>query len=165
MIYTIISLIPFILIFYYFTKYKSKESILFDIKIGLRCYSCKEEIIKKEEYYQTLLKAASVGKINNTKKCLSCVRHDNINKINGTIKSRFNQIIKNLVVSEKITIIYRTLLISMLFFMFIDVYISVFTDYKFRLFMILSNILNLLFWTLMIIQKENTTIKKLANLN
>jgi hypothetical protein len=165
MIYTIISLIPFILIFYYYTKYKSKESILFDIKIGLRCYSCKEEIITKEEYYQTLLKAASVGKINNTKKCLSCVRHDNINKINGTIKSRFNQIIKNLVVSEKITIIYRTLLISMLFFMFIDVYISVFTDYKFRLFMILSNILNLLFWTLMIIQKENTTIKKLANLN
>jgi hypothetical protein len=165
MIYTIISLIPFILIFYYYTKYKSKESILFDIKIGLRCYSCKEEIITKEEYYQTLLKAASVGKINNTKKCLSCVRHDNINKINGTIKSRFNQIIKNLVVSEKISIIYRTLLIFMLLFIFVDVYISVFTDYKLRLFMILSNILNLIFWTLMIIQKENTTIKKLANLN
>jgi hypothetical protein len=165
MIYTFISLLPFILMLYYYTKFKSKESILFDIKIGLRCYSCREEILTKEEYYQTLLKAASVGKINNTKKCLSCARHDNINKINGTIKSRFNQIIKSLVVSEKITIIYRTLLIFMLLFIFVDVYILVFTDYKFRLFMILSNILNLLFWTLMIIQKQNTTIKKLANLN
>ncbi len=146
MIGLLFTLAPFILIIYYWCLRKKRQDILFDIKYGLRCYSCKERIdISKE------IESDNV----NVKACVSCEREDKLEKLFLPNIIRAN-VIKKIIISKakKIDIIMLCLVASSCIF---DIFMTI--AFHIHGFGIISNISNVLFWTILIIRLKITTIK------
>jgi len=165
MIYTLLSLIPFIFILYFFVISKDKENISFEVQKGLRCYCCKEEILTREEYYNNLLKnafisSAEISFVDNPTKCLSCKRNDNINSVIGNLSFKLKHRLLLFLASNKPTNFNKILLFLMVVFIGIDIYIKMTNDDASRIFFILYVITNLIFWTLMVLQKNMFLMKK-----
>lgn len=169
MIYTLLSLIPFIFIIYFFVISKNKENISFEVQKGLRCYCCKEEILTREEYYHNLLKKtiitqnALVEFDDNPTKCLSCKRDDNINSVTGNLVSKLKTPLMLFLISNKVIRFNKILLFLMVFFIGIDIYMKMTDDNTSRIFFILYVITNLVFWVLMVLQRNMFLMKKPAD--
>lgn len=167
MIYTLLSLIPFIFIIYFFVLSKDKENISFEVQKGLRCYCCKEEILTREEYYYNLLKKTTQNALvefyDNPTKCLSCKRDDNINSVTGNLVSKLKTPLMLFLISNKVIRFNRTLLFLMVFFIGTDIYMKMTDDNPSRIFFILYVITNLVFWALMVLQRNMFLMKKPAD--
>lgn len=169
MIYTLLSLIPFIFIIYFFVLSKNKENISFEVQKGLRCYCCKEEILTREEYYHNLLKKtiitqnALVEFDDNPTKCLSCKRDDNIISVTGNLVSKLKTPLMLFLISNKANRFNKILLFLMVFFIGTDIYMKMTDDNASRIFFILYVITNLVFWSLMVLQRNMFLMKKPAD--
>lgn len=170
MIYTLLSLIPFIFIIYFFLISKNKENVSFEVKKGLRCYCCKEEILTREEYYHNLLKKSIItqnGLVefdDNPTKCLSCKRSDNINSvITGNLVSKLKTTLMLFLISNKAIRFNKILLFLMFFFIGTDIYKKMTDDNASRIFFILYVITNIVFWTFMVLQRNMFLMKKPAD--
>lgn len=167
MIYTLLSLIPFIFIIYFFVLSKNKENISFEVQKGLRFYCCKEEILTREEYYYNLLKKATQNALiefdDNPTKCLSCKRHDNINSVTGNLVSKLKTPLMLFLISNKVIRFNKILLFLMVFFIGTDIYMKMTDDNTSRIFFILYVITNLVFWTLTVLQRNMFLMKKPAD--
>jgi hypothetical protein len=159
MIYTLLSLMPFPFIILYYFLMKKRNSISFEIKAGINCYSCGQPLKSKDEYYEQLINGEK--KIEGTyyKNCLSCSRDNNINRLTNEIKYNFISNIKKVVLSEKSVVYSRYLLVLMVIFIFADV-IFVINNLNFRIFIILSNLFNVIFWIYMLLKLKYTTVNK-----
>lgn len=158
---TIYSLVPFFLIGYYLFQMKKRKNLQSDITMGLKCYSCKEDIMSYQDFilenintHQNINLSDLEG---NPKICQSCERDNRINILFGRKTNKLNRFL----ISHKYLIYQKYLLIFMFFFIFIDISFRIFLDIKY--FSFLSPTINLIFWYFMIKRMKITTIKKPAN--
>lgn len=161
MIYTLLSLMPFPFIILYSFLMKKRNSISFEIKAGINCYSCGQPLKSKDEYYEQLINGEKKIDEIYYKNCLSCSRDNNINRLTNELKYNFISNIKKVVLSEKSVVYSRYLLVLMVIFIFADV-IFVINNLNFRIFIILSNLFIVIFWIYMLLKLKYTTIKKPA---
>ena len=147
MIKFIFLIIPFILIFLFFIFRKRRKSISFEIKYGIKCYSCKEDLEEDE------LGSPSVKEV--IKICKICNREEKFNIIHN--KLNINRIKRFLLSKKSEKIQYIILTLSVLF-IFIDAILIY--RYNIRWFWVFSNITNLIFWSIFFLRYHVTTIKK-----
>ena len=147
MIKFIFLIIPFILIFLFFIFRKRRKSISFEIKYGIKCYSCKEDLEEDE------LGSPSVKEV--IKICKICNREEKFNIIHN--KLNINRIKRFLLSKKSEKIQYIILTLSVLF-IFIDA--TLIYKYNIRWFWVFSNITNLIFWSIFFLRYHVTTIKK-----
>lgn len=145
----IFTFIPFIL---YYTFLISKTStITFDLKIGQKCYSCKDNIDISDIEKLDLM----VNNKSNFRLCDSCKRDE---KINSVFNNRFlylNRIKLYLIKSNKI-IAYSIILILVL--LIIDIILRIFYDVKW--FSYIYNSFLVLYWIFTLYRHKITSIKK-----
>lgn len=160
LISTLYSIVPFIFIVYYFLQMRKRESILSDINMGLKCYSCKSDIISYEDFIISNMKPP-VTNLDDLKGepsiCLSCERDSKINLLfNNSKISKFDKFL----ISEKYSTYQRILLSLIVAFVVIDIFFKFWP--KINYFSFVSPTLNIVFWYFMIKRMKLTTIKKPA---
>lgn len=158
MIKFIFLIIPFILIFLFFIFRKRRKSISFEIKYGVKCYSCKEDLEEDElgsnlGFNSTNIRNPSVKEV--IKICKICNREEKFNIIHNKIN--INRIKRFLLSKKSEKIQYIILTLSVLF-IFIDA--TLIYKYNIRWFWVFSNITNLIFWSIFFLRYHVTTIKK-----
>jgi hypothetical protein len=147
MIKFIFLIIPFILIFLFFIFRKRRKSISFEIKYGIKCYSCKEDLEEDE------LGSPSVKEV--IKICKICNREEKFNIIHN--KLNINRI-KRFLLSKKSEKFQNITLMLSIMSIFIDA--TLIYMYNIRWFWIFNSIFNLIFWSIFFLRYHVTTIKK-----
>jgi hypothetical protein len=155
MIKFIFLIIPFILILLFFIFRKRRKSISFEIKYGLKCYSCKEDLEEDNILNWTRTVSGEYGVKEVIKICKICNREEKFNIIHNKIN--INRIKRFLLSKKSEKIQYIILTLSVLF-IFIDAILIY--RYNIRWFWVFSNITNLIFWSIFFLRYHVTTIKK-----
>jgi hypothetical protein len=146
----IFTFVPFIFILYYTFLFAKTNTITFDLKIGQRCYSCKDDIDISDMEKLNLL----VSNKSNFRLCDSCQRDE---KINSVFNNRFpylNRVKLYLIKSNKI-IVYSIILIVIL--LFIDTILRV---YGIKWFSYIYNSFIIIYWIFTIYRHKIISIKK-----
>jgi DNA-directed RNA polymerase subunit N (RpoN/RPB10) len=155
------SIIPLLLILYYYFLSKKRDSLEFEIRTGISCYSCGSVIRDKDEYYEDLYKGIVNHKDDNYKQCVSCNRNDNINKLTSSLRYKISFNINKFVLSKKSLSLSRVLIFIMVLFIVIDI-LLVISGSNNRFFILMSNFISFVFWLYMIKRHKMFTIKKPA---
>lgn len=151
MIKFIFLLTPFILIIYHFFSRRKRLSISYEIRYGLKCYSCKEDL----EFSKI---DPLVPKIENIKICKACSRDEKLNSLHSKINVN---LIKRFLLSKISDKVQNIFLFSSIIFIFIDALLIY--KYDIRWFWIFNSVSNLMFWILFFSKYDITTIKKPSN--
>lgn len=156
MIVLVFSLLPMVMIAWYFATNNKWKDISWEIRRGLKCTSCKEDIYTTEEEYQLWMSWKIPPNCNITT-CKACKRDESIDilfvqKSNLLIKFR------NYLISEKSRKLLLIMLIILIVTITIDVILTIFFHTKY--FSIVSNSINVMYWVLMFIKRRYTSIKK-----
>jgi hypothetical protein len=158
----IAALMPFIFIAYYIFLIKKRKSISYDLKHGLRCFSCKEEIEMSDiDKYNLLSDILNKLKNNEDAKkftiCKSCERNQKLDDL-VTHKgvSRINKL-KIFLISEKSNKLNLWLIFGLVLFLLIDVFFRIF--FKINFFSYIYNIYLCFYWCIMIYKQKITSIK------
>lgn len=154
---TIYSLVPFFFIGYYFYQMRKRENIKSDITMGLKCYSCKEDIISYQDFILEKMNTPNVDVFDlkgEPRICQSCERDKRINLLFG---GKINKL-DNFLISNNYLIYQKYLLTAIIGFVVIDLVFKLFLDIKYLSF--LSPTVNCIFWYFMIKRMRITTIKK-----
>jgi len=151
MIKFIFLLTPLILIIYHFFSMRKRLSISYEIRYGLKCYSCKRDL----EWTQI---QPLVPKIENIKICKVCSRDEKLNSLSNKININ---LIKRFLLSKISDKVQNIFLLLSIIFIFIDAFLS----YRFGIkwFWIFNSLSNLLFWIIFFSKYDITTIKKPSN--
>lgn len=155
---TLYSIVPFIFIVYYFLQMRKRKNILSDISMGLKCYSCKSNIISYESFINSKMPITNLSDLKGEPNlCLSCQRDSKIDLVfNNNKITKFDKFL----ISEKYSIYQRILLSLIIAFVIIDFLFKIFLQINY--FSFLSPTLNIIFWYFMIKRMKLTTIKKPA---
>lgn len=157
---TLYSLVPFLFIGYYFYQMRKRENIQSDINMGLKCYSCKEDIISYEDFILEKISGLSNPNLNDIKGepriCQSCERDNRINLLFGKKINKLDRFL----ISDKYLLYQKYLLGAIIGFVVIDLVFNFILDIKYLSF--LSPTVNCIFWYFMIKRMKITTIKKPA---
>ena len=144
------TLFPFIFLIYYTVLLKKTNYITYDLKIGKKCYSCKEEINTDVTDFNVLL-----GKKNKFNLCESCKRDEKINKLFNGKLSLVNKFKFYLISSNKPLIYFIFLIVTLLI---IDITLKVAFDIKW--FTYIYNSFLLIYWIITIYRHKLISIKK-----
>lgn len=157
---TLYSLVPFFFIGYYFYQMRKSENIQSDITMGLKCYSCKEDIISYQDFILENISILSNSNLDDIKGepriCQSCERDNRINLLFGKKINKLDIFL----ISDKYSVYQKYLLGAIIGFVIIDLVFKFFLDIKYISF--LSPTINCIFWYLMIKRMRIITIKKPA---
>lgn len=138
---------------------RKRENIQSDITMGLKCYSCKEDIISYQDFILEKMNTPNVD-VSDLKGepriCQSCERDKRINLLFG---GKINKL-DNFLISDKYLIYQKYLLTAIIGFVVIDLIFQLFLGIKYLSF--LSPTFNCIFWYFMIKRMRITTIKKPA---
>lgn len=140
-------LFPFIFLIYFVFLLKKTKYITHDLKMGKKCYSCKEDTnidIIKISYSK-----------DNFNLCESCKRDETINKLFNNRLSLINKFKFYLISSNK-SVIYFIILIATL--LIIDTTLKVAFDIKW--FTYIYNFFLLIYWIITIYRHKLISIKK-----
>jgi hypothetical protein len=152
MISLIISILPIILILYYFILFRKRENISWDLKRGLKCQSCKEDI----EQDPTAWMSKSFDN-ENISTCVSYKRDESIDSVIGGKKHLISKI-RVFMISDKFKTFQKVLLGLMVLIIVLNI-ICFFKGIKIGTFIL--NTFNTIYWTIMIVHNRFTTIKKI----
>lgn len=154
---TIYSLVPFFLIGYYFFQMRNRKNIQSDITMGLKCYSCKEDIISYEDFILVKMNIPNM-RVSDLKGepniCQSCERDNRIDILFGKKINRLDKFL----ISDRYFIYQKYLLTAIITFVVLDLIFKFLLDINYLSF--LSPTVNCIFWYLMIKRMKMTTIKK-----
>jgi hypothetical protein len=156
------SIVPLLLMLYYYFLFKKRDSLEFEIRTGISCYSCGSVIRTKDEYYEDLYKGIVTHKDDNYKQCVSCNRNDNINKLTSSLRYKILLNINNFVLSKRSLSLSRVFIFLMVLFIVVDI-ILVISGSNNRFFILMSNFISFVFWLYMIHRTKMITNKKPAN--
>ncbi len=145
------ALTPFIFIGYWYYLQKRRENISFDIRFGLRCYSCKEK-----NGFDISSRFVNNDIVEKLEICKSCEREERLNIL---FKRRLNiNRIKRFLISNKSRKVQGILLVMIVSCVVID--ITMLFTIKVRGFGLLSNLISIVFWVCFIGRFIVTSIKK-----
>ncbi len=145
------TLFPFIFLIYFFVLLSKTKYITTDLKLGKKCYACKEDISTDIVIDLDVLLS---GK-DNFNLCESCKRDETINKLfNGNL-SLINKFKFYLVSSNKSITYFIFLIVTLLI---IDIILKLVFDIKW--FSYIYNSFSLLYWILTIYRHKLISIKK-----
>jgi len=143
------SLLPMMFIGYYFITMNKRKDISWDIRRGLKCPSCKED-----------LPNTSLQDIDfDTEKivtCVSCKRDEAIDSVVGGRKHLLSKI-RIYFISDKFKTLQKVLLGILCVFVLLDITCICLGVKGMSIF---SNSFNTLYWIVMLIRRRYTTIKK-----
>ena len=152
--FSIVSLLlMFFIIFRVWRLHKTKESISWQVRQGVRCYSCKTDIIEESglDYLQKLDKLKDIYEraVKDSKKeyfqlCVSCNRDD---KLEGITSHKFfngNRLnkIKKLLYSRKSDRLQIIMIVLMIVFQVIDGLIK----YYFHIYTMIGSLYTIFYW-------------------
>lgn len=144
-------LIPFIFILYWFYIQRTRENISFDIRYGLRCYSCKEKT-----GYDITSRFVNNDIVEKLEICRSCEREERLNML---LKGRLNiNRVKRFLISNKSKRLQGILLVTIISLVIIDI-VMIFT-LKIKIFSIISSFFTIAFWCIFIGRFMIASIKK-----
>ena len=144
-------LFPFIFLIYFVVLLKKTKYITHDLKMGKKCYSCKEDINTDSVVdFDVLLS----GK-DNFNLCESCKRDETINKLFNNRLSLINKFKFYLISSNK-SVIYFIILIVIL--LIIDITLKLAFDIKW--FTYIYNSFLFIYWIITIYRHKLISIKK-----
>ena len=154
------SFVPFILIFIYLRMLRKRTLISFYIKSGIRCYSCKDEIITimDEEYFNSLRKMEEEEK-DTYRLCTSCERNRSIDILFSKKRGQIMLELKKFILSSKYDKIQRVIIIGCMALPIIGLIVKYAFGFENHLSDV-SNLINTIIWSFMIFQLRATTIPK-----
>ncbi len=148
------SFLPMIFIGYYFFTMNKRKDISWDLRRGLRCSSCKEDLPNIDESIQNWHLHVYDGEKITT--CVSCKRDEAIDSVVGGRKHILSKI-RIYFISDKFKILQKILLGILCVFVILDI-VCTFSGIKGM--SVFSNSFNTLYWIVMLIRRRYTTIKK-----
>jgi hypothetical protein len=148
-------IIPLLLIIYY---HISKNGLEFEIKVGISCYSCGSILTNKDEYFNDLFIGKKVLENDNYKQCVSCNRNNNINVITKGFKYKIISNFKKFILSRSSVYLskYLTYIIALIVILHITIF---FIKGEYKIFILISNFLNSIFWLYNILKFKILTKK------
>lgn len=158
-----LSLLPIILIIYFFISLKNRESISFELKRGLKCQSCKEDIDGQAIDWSSIPLTSLVGLQSldhNIKTCISCKRDESIDSVIGGKKHIISKL-RIYMISDKFKTVQKVLLALLVLVLIVNI-ICIFNRNSTG--GIIINLFNTLYWIVIIIQNRITSIKKIKNI-
>lgn len=147
-------LLMVMIVCYFATNHKWKD-VSWEIRRGIKCSSCKNDIYTNEESEMWV-----TGKFHisyNVTTCKSCRRDESIDVLFGK-KSSLLLRFRNYLISEKSKKLLLVMILISLICILFDVLFIVFTDI--RGFSIVSVFINILFWCVMFIKRRYSSIRK-----
>ncbi len=121
-----------------------------NLKLGKKCYACKEDIDNDIDDFSIFLS----GKDNFTL-CESCKRDEKINKLFNGKLSLLNKIKVKLLTNNRIQIVFLGFVLVLLI---VDIVLKIVSDIKW--FSYIYNLFLVLYWIFTIYKYKLTTIKK-----
>lgn len=156
----LISLLPLIIIVYYFRMLKNRDSIAYYLNNGARCYSCKKELFEKhdDKYFSHILAVEKSGK-RDLRLCKCCERDKSINILFSKKKDTAILALKRFILTEKYRKIQQKVLFSCLFLPILGIVLSVGFKMKNNL-SEASSAINFVIWIFMLFQLKVSTVPK-----
>jgi hypothetical protein len=158
MIDLVFSLLVMIIIAWYFATNNRWKDISWEIRNGLKCLSCKEDIYTLEEETELWMSGKLPLKkgVNNITTCKSCKRDESIDILFGK-KSNLLIKLRNYLISDgsgKLIFILTAVLLSVTVINFICILLGI------KGFGVVLNSINILYWIIMfIIKRKYLSIK------
>jgi len=144
------SLLPMILIGYYFFTMKKGNDISWEIRRGMICPSCKENLPVNDGEFPYDPKKENIVT------CISCKRDEAIDSVVGGRKHLLSKI-RIYFISDKFKTVQKILLGVSCAFVLVDITCICFGIKGMSVF---SNGFNTLYWVIMLIRRRYTSIKK-----
>ena len=136
-------LLPLVFIFFQFSILKKRNSLSWEIKKGKICYNCKEDLnLSEKETFERLMKSEDYSKI-----CIPCSRDRKISLLQYPyliIKYKFQKYL----ISQKFNKLNIYFLISVLFFIILDVIFKI-NGISSSLYLVYGSI-NIIYWCISI---------------
>ena len=145
-----------LLIAWYFATNRKWKDISWEIRRGLKCPSCKENIYTKEEENQLWMNGRLPVEGDNITSCKSCRRDESIDVLFGKRSSLFLGF-RNYLISDKSRKLLLYMLVALFSFTIIDIICSL--VFNIRGLSIVSNSFNLLYWVVMFIKRRYSSIR------
>lgn len=156
MISLFFSLLPMVMIAFYFATNHKWKDVSWEIRRGTKCSSCKNDIYTKDEESEMWLTGKFHINSDNVTTCKSCRRDESIDVLFGQ-KSSLLLRFRNYLISEK----SKKLLLYMMLLLFACIIIDVlFIFLGIKGFSIVSNSINSLYWCVMFIKRRYSSIRK-----
>lgn len=151
----IISTIPLVLLIWYFASLKKYDDVNWEIKKGLRCYSCKSTIDRSTDDRLNIL----LDDKEDIELCAACKRDEKIDLISDGYIIKINKF-KNFIMFDKKHHIALLLMIGI--FCILDILFMILFPKSnlYSIFGTITSICNGLFWISMILRRRWTCIKK-----
>lgn len=156
MISLIFSLIPMVMISWYFATNRKWKDISWEIRRGLKCTSCKENIYTKEEEDQLWLNGKLHVEGDNITSCKSCRRDESIDVLfhkRSSLLIRF----RNYLISDKSKKLLLYLMIILITTIIIDISCTIF--FGIRGISFVTNSINILYWIVMFIKRRYSSVR------
>lgn len=146
-------LLPLVFIFFQFSILKKRNSLSWEIKKGKICYNCKEDLnLSEKETFERLMKSEDYSKI-----CIPCSRDRKISLLQYPyliIKYKFQKYL----ISQKFNKLNIYFLISVLFFIILDVIFKI-NGISSSLYLVYGSI-NIIYWCISIYRTIYMSNKK-----
>lgn len=146
-------LLPIVFAFFQISILKKRNSLSWEIKKGKICYNCKEDLnLSEKETFERLMKSEDYSKI-----CIPCSRDRKISLLQYPyliIKYRFQKFI----VTQKFDKLNKYFLISVLFFIILDVIFKI-NGIRSSLYLVYGSI-NIIYWSISIYRTIYMSNKK-----
>jgi hypothetical protein len=146
-------LLPIVFVFFQISILKKRNSLSWEIKKGKICYNCKEDLnLSEKETFERLMKSEDYSKI-----CIPCSRDRKISLLQHPyliIKYKFQKF----VVTQKFDKLNKYFLISVCFFIILDIVFKLF-GMNISLYLVYGSI-NIIYWCISIYRTIYMSNKK-----
>ena len=146
-------LLPLVFIFFQFSILKKRNSLSWEIKKGKICYNCKEDLnLSEKDTFDRLMKSEDYSKL-----CISCSRDRKISLLKYPsliLKYKFQKYL----ISQKFNKLNIYFLISVLFFIILDVIFKI-NGISSSLYLVYGSI-NIIYWCISIYRTIYMSNKK-----
>ncbi len=150
-------LIPLFFAIYYSMLARKSEYITFDLKLGEKCYSCKE-IIELDIHQKLLILSQNKS---NYQLCKKCYRHQKLDTLTKySLFSKINKL-KLYLLKDTFNTFFKYLIFLIVSFLIIDIFLK--TVYNIEWFNYFYNLLLVLFWSFIIFRHKISSIKKTSD--